>query len=31
MLCNEQPIKARSEDFLNRKYFADHITSVVIN
>lgn len=31
MLSNEKPIKTRSEDFLNRKYFANHITSAVIN
>ncbi|WP_152058931.1 KAP family P-loop NTPase fold protein [Aliarcobacter butzleri] len=31
MLTNEKPIKTRSEDFLNRKYFADHITSAIIN
>lgn len=31
MLSNEKPIKNRSEDFLNRKYFADHITSAVKN
>lgn len=31
MLTNEKPIKTRGEDFLNRKYFADHITSAVKN
>jgi predicted KAP-like P-loop ATPase len=31
MLSNEKPIKTKSEDFLNRKHFADHITSAVVN
>ncbi len=31
MLSNEQPIKTREEDFLNRKYFADHISNAIIN
>lgn len=31
MLSNENPIKTREEDFLNRKYFADHVTSAIKN
>lgn len=31
MLSNEQPIKTREEDFLSRKYFADHISNAIIN
>ncbi|WP_428023570.1 KAP family P-loop NTPase fold protein [Arcobacter sp.] len=31
MLSNEQPINNREEDFLNRKHFADHMTSAIKN
>jgi predicted KAP-like P-loop ATPase len=31
MLSNEKPITTRNEDFLNRKYFADHIKSAIVN
>ncbi len=31
MLSNEQPIKSSEDDFLNRKYFADHVSSAIIN
>lgn len=31
MLSNEQPINTREEDFLNRKHFADHMTSAIKN
>lgn len=31
MLSNEQPIKTREDDFLNRKYFSDNISNAIIN
>lgn len=31
MLSNEYPIKTRHEDFLNRGFFADHLSNAVIN
>lgn len=31
MLSNEQPINTREEDFLDRKYFADHMISAIKN
>ncbi|MFW3342259.1 KAP family P-loop NTPase fold protein [Aliarcobacter butzleri] len=31
MLSNEKAIKTKDEDFLNRKYFAEHITSAMKN
>ncbi len=31
MLSNEQPINKREEDFLDRKYFADHMISAIKN
>ncbi|MDN5046992.1 P-loop NTPase fold protein [Aliarcobacter butzleri] len=31
MLTNEKAIKTKDEDFLNRKYFAEHITNAIIN
>ncbi|MCG3679588.1 KAP family NTPase [Aliarcobacter butzleri] len=31
MLSNEKAIKTRSDDFLNRKHFADHIKSAIVN
>lgn len=31
MLSNEQPIKTKEEDFLDRKYFSDYMTNAILN